>query len=154
MKFCTPRVGNPGNVLLTRRNPPKYLFISVNKTKTWILFLQIDENDGIADGILNVDNLQCALQVMEYSLPQHKIRVLVEDLENKDKLVNGGVDKNLFIEVRTLVVFCERLGPSLTVFHIGETLNSSGIEGAPIPAKELSAQPITWEFSQIQTAKK
>jgi hypothetical protein len=80
---------------------------------------------------------------MEYSLPQHKIRVLVEDLENKDKLVNGGVDKNLFIEVRTLVVFCERLGPSLTVFHIGETLNSSGIEGAPIPAKELSAQPIT-----------
>jgi hypothetical protein len=77
---------------------------------------------------------------MEYSLPQHKIRVLVEDLENKDKLVNGGVDKNLFIEVRTLVVFCERLGP---VFHIGETLNSSGIEGAPIPAKELSAQPIT-----------
>ena len=38
---------------------------------------------------------------MEYSLPQHKIRVLVEDLENKDKLVNGGVDKNLFIEVRT-----------------------------------------------------
>ena len=71
------------------------------KQKIWILFLQIDENDGIADGILNVDNLQCALQVMEYSLPQHKIRVLVEDLENKDKLVNGGVDKNLFIEVRT-----------------------------------------------------
>jgi len=60
---------------------------------------KIDENDGIADGILNIDNLQCALQVMEYSLPQHKIRVLVEDLENKGKLVNGGVDKNLFIEI-------------------------------------------------------
>ena len=26
MKFCTPREGNPGNVLLTRRNPPKYFY--------------------------------------------------------------------------------------------------------------------------------
>ena len=26
MKFCTHRAGNPGNVLLTRRNPPKYLY--------------------------------------------------------------------------------------------------------------------------------
>ena len=82
--------------------PTCYLGLLYQKQdKNMIFFLQIDENDGIADGILNIDNLQCALQVMEYSLPQHKIRVLVEDLENKDKLVNGGVDKNLFIEVRT-----------------------------------------------------
>ena len=26
MKFCTPREGNPGNVLLIRRNPPKYFY--------------------------------------------------------------------------------------------------------------------------------
>ena len=26
MKFCTPREGNPGNVLLARRNPPKYFY--------------------------------------------------------------------------------------------------------------------------------
>ena len=78
------------------------VLVSVYQRIEWkTSILQIDENDGISDGILNVDNLQCALQVMEYSLPQHKIRVLVEDLENKDKLVNGGVDKNLFIEVRT-----------------------------------------------------
>ena len=26
MKFCTSSEGNPGNVLLTRRNPPKYFY--------------------------------------------------------------------------------------------------------------------------------
>ena len=26
MKFYTPRESNPGNVLLTRRNPPKYFY--------------------------------------------------------------------------------------------------------------------------------
>ena len=47
-----------------------------------------------------MDYLQAALQMVGYDLPQHKIRDLINDLESKGKLINGGIDKNLLIEVK------------------------------------------------------
>ena len=39
MQFCTPRAGNPGNVLLTSRNPLKYFYQCV-----YLNILKIQKN--------------------------------------------------------------------------------------------------------------
>lgn len=60
---------------------------------------KIDGDDGVSNGILKVDHLQAALDIVGYNLPKHKFKTLIADF--KGKFVNEGINQSLFIEICT-----------------------------------------------------